>query len=193
MMLATISQSDSVITTGLLMAAYLVAGMMFVLSIGGLSKQDTAKRGTLYGIIGMTVAVTATLLSGITNFAWLIPIMLAGVLIGGVLALRVQMTAMPELVAAFNGFGGIASALVAAVAVVQSDVDAFAPETSVSILLSIVIGSVTFTGSLVAFAKLQGTIPGRPIAFPGQHVVNGLHLLAHFVYTKLVSYNTYCI
>ena len=84
------------------------------------------------------------------------------------------MTAMPQMVAAFNGFGGVASALVAAVAVVEADLDGIAPETSVSILVSLVIGAITFTGSFVAFGKLQGLLPGRPLLFTGQQIVNGL-------------------
>lgn len=178
MMLATISQSDSVITTGLLMAAYLVAGMMFVLSIGGLSKQDTAKRGTLYGIIGMTVAVTATLLSGITNFAWLIPIMLAGVLIGGVLALRVQMTSMPEMVAILNSFGGLAAVLIGLASYIDHGSKAHDIVHQVEILLGVFIGSVTFTGSVVAFGKLRGSIGSKPVLLPGRHLLNAIMLIA---------------
>ncbi|HJN89101.1 MAG TPA: NAD(P)(+) transhydrogenase (Re/Si-specific) subunit beta, partial [Verrucomicrobiota bacterium] len=164
--------------TGLLMAAYLVAGMMFVLSIGGLSKQDTAKRGTLYGIIGMTVAVAATLLSGITNFAWLIPMMFAGVLIGAVLALRVQMTSMPEMVAILNSFGGLAAVLIGLASYVDHGPKAHDIVHQVEILLGVFIGSVTFAGSVVAFGKLRGSIGSRPVLLPGRHLVNAIMLIA---------------
>jgi len=109
--LAAIAQLP-VIPAGLLTMAYLVAGVLFVLSLSGLSTQETAKRGNVYGITGMTIAIAATLLSGITNFAWLIPLMVVGAFIGTVLAKRVQMTSMPELVAMLHSFVGLAAVLV---------------------------------------------------------------------------------
>ncbi len=155
--------------------AYLASAVAFIVGLKLLGAPRTARTGNRIASTGMLVAIVTALVSNdIVGWWTVVAGLVVGAALGAWFALRVQMTAMPELVAAFNGFGGIASALVAAVAVVQSDVDAFAPETSVSILLSIVIGSVTFTGSFVAFGKLQGTIPGRPIAFPGQHIVNGL-------------------
>ncbi len=155
--------------------AYLASAVAFIVGLKLLGAPRTARTGNRIASTGMLVAIVTALVSNdIVGWWTVVAGLVVGAALGAWFALRVQMTAMPELVAAFNGFGGIASALVAAVAVVQSDVDAFAPETSVSILLSMVIGSVTFTGSFVAFGKLQGTIPGRPIAFPGQHIVNGL-------------------
>ena len=100
------------IPTGLLTMAYLVAGVLFVLSLSGLSRQETAKRGNIFGIIGMTIAIAATLLSGITNFVWLIPLMVVGAFIGMVLAKRVEMTSMPQLVAMLHSFVGLAAVLV---------------------------------------------------------------------------------
>ena len=155
--------------------AYLASAVAFIVGLKLLGAPRTARTGNRIASTGMLVAIVTALVSNdIVGWWTVVAGLVVGAALGAWFALRVQMTAMPELVAAFNGFGGVASALVAAVAVVQSDVDAFAPETSVSILLSMVIGSVTFTGSFVAFGKLQGTIPGRPIAFPGQHIVNGL-------------------
>jgi NAD(P) transhydrogenase subunit beta len=154
---------------------YLASAVAFIVGLKLLGAPRTARTGNRIAATGMLAAIVTTLVSNdIVGWWTVVAGLVVGAALGAWFALRVQMTAMPELVAAFNGFGGIASALVAAVAVVQSDLDAFAAETSVSILLSIVIGSVTFTGSFVAFGKLQGAIPGRPIAFPGQHIVNGL-------------------
>jgi NAD(P) transhydrogenase subunit beta len=159
--------------------AYLASAVAFIVGLKLLGAPRTARTGNRIASTGMLVAIVTALVSNdIVGWWTVVAGLVVGAALGAWFALRVQMTAMPELVAAFNGFGGIASALVAAVAVVQSDVDAFAPETSVSILLSIVIGSVTFTGSFIALGKLQGTIPGRPIAFPGQHIVNGLLAVA---------------
>ena len=100
-------------TTGLVNMAYLVSGLFFVLSLGGLSRQETAQKGNFYGILGMTVAILATFLSGeVENFKLLIPLMLGGALIGAVLAKRVEMTSMPELVAILHSFVGLAAVLV---------------------------------------------------------------------------------
>ena len=98
---------------GLVTMAYLVSGVFFVLSLGGLSNQETARRGNLYGIIGMTLAILATFLGGqVENFKLLIPLMLGGALIGAILAKRVEMTSMPELVAILHSFVGLAAVLV---------------------------------------------------------------------------------
>ncbi len=159
--------------------AYLASAVGFIVGLKLLGAPRTARTGNRIAATGMLAAIVTALVSNdIVGWWTVVAGLVVGAALGAWFALRVQMTAMPELVAAFNGFGGIASALVAAVAVVQSDLDALAPETSVSILFSIVIGSVTFTGSFVAFGKLQGTIPGRPIAFPGQHIFNGLLAVA---------------
>jgi NAD(P) transhydrogenase subunit beta len=100
-------------TEGLITMAYLVSGVFFVLSLGGLSKQETARKGNKYGILGMALAIAATFLSGeVENFKLLIPLMLGGAFIGGVLAKRVEMTSMPELVAILHSFVGAAAVLV---------------------------------------------------------------------------------
>jgi len=98
---------------GLVTTSYLVSGIFFVLSLGGLSKQETARRGNFYGILGMTIAIIATFLSGeVSNFEVLIPLMLGGAVIGAILARRVEMTSMPELVAILHSFVGLAAVLV---------------------------------------------------------------------------------
>lgn len=154
---------------------YLACAVAFIVGLKFLAKPRTARSGNRIAAIGMLGAILIALVdSEILNW-WLVVAGLAvGAGIGGAFAVRVQMTSMPEMVAAFNGFGGAASALVAAVAVLESDLDALAPETSVSLLASLVIGSITFAGSFVAFGKLQGLLPGRPVVFPGQQVINAL-------------------
>ena len=156
---------------------YLLAGVLFILGLRGLGGPRTARRGNLVAAIGMLLAVLVTVANIIDDTGvvwWTIG---AGLIIGGaigaVLAVRVQMTAMPQLVAAFNGFGGGASALVAATEILATDGD-LANETAVTVALSIAIGVVTFSGSFVAYSKLQGLITGRPIALPGGPWFNAL-------------------
>ena len=164
---------------GLLAMAYLVAGLLFVLSLGGLSKQETAKRGNIYGIIGMTIAIVATLLSGkVTNFAWLIPLMIVGALIGMALAKRVEMTAMPELVAMLHSFVGLAAVLVGLASYIDHGDNPHKLVHQIEILLGVFIGGVTFTGSIVAFGKLRGTIGSKPLLLPGRHLANLVMVLA---------------
>ncbi|MDP7048147.1 MAG: NAD(P)(+) transhydrogenase (Re/Si-specific) subunit beta [Verrucomicrobiota bacterium] len=163
---------------GLMAMAYLVAGLLFVLSLGGLSRQETAKRGNIYGIIGMTIAIAATLLSGITNFAWLIPLMIFGALIGMALAKRVEMTSMPELVAILHSFVGLAAVLVGLASYINHGDKAHEIVHQIEILLGVFIGGVTFTGSIVAFGKLRGSIGSKPLLLPGRHLANLVMVLA---------------
>ncbi len=148
---------------------YLVAACLFIIGLKRLSSPVTARSGNLMGAVGMLVAVVLTLLdSEIVDYT----VIIAGLLVGGAagtfLARRVAMTGIPQLVAAFNGFGGVASGLVAVSAFLANP----APdvETAITVTLSTVVGIATFTGSLVAFGKLQGLIPGRPMLFTGQIV-----------------------
>jgi H+-translocating NAD(P) transhydrogenase subunit beta len=154
---------------------YLVTIVCFVLALRFLSSPATARRGNQIGAAGMAVAIVATLLRPGVHLTWL---MVIGAAIGGsfgaVAARRVKMTAMPQMVALFNGVGGGAAALVA-----LAEFHKLAPapgrihgDVSVAILLSALIGAVSFSGSLVAFAKLQELIQGRPIVYPGQKLVN---------------------
>ena len=155
--------------------AYLASAVAFIVGLEMLGAPRTARTGNRVAAVGMLAAVVIALVTEDIVGWWVV---LAGLAVGGIigawLALRVPMTSMPELVAVFNGLGGVASALVAAVAVVGSDFDGLEPETIVSLLGSITVGAVTATGSFVAFGKLQGVVPGRPLMFPGRHVVNGL-------------------
>lgn len=157
--------------------AYLVSGVFFVLSLGGLSKQETARKGNLYGILGMTLAILATFLSGeVENFKLLIPLMLGGALIGAVLAKRVEMTSMPELVAILHSFVGAAAVLVGLASFLDPGHDSLSGTNKmiheIEILLGVFIGGVTFTGSVVAFGKLRGSLSGKPILLPARHLLN---------------------
>jgi NAD(P) transhydrogenase subunit beta len=160
---------------------YLVTIACFVLALRFLSSPAHARRGTWVGAVGMLVAIAATFLKAGVHFSWTIPVGIAiGGVVGAVSARRVKMTAMPQMVALFNGVGGGAAALVA-----LAEFHRLGPapgrlhwDLSVGIMLSALIGSVSFAGSLVAFAKLQELIGGRPIVYAGQQFVNGALLLA---------------
>ena len=170
-------------TPGLVTTAYLVSGILFVLSLGGLSKQESARKGNLYGILGMALAIIATFLSGqVENFKLLIPLMLGGALIGAILAKRVEMTSMPELVAILHSFVGAAAVLVG----LSSFLDPGHAEMigaeklihEIEILLGVFIGGVTFTGSVIAFGKLRGSLSGKPLLLPARHLLNLSMVLA---------------
>ena len=149
---------------------YLAAGVLFIIGLRGLGSPRTARRGNLLAAIGMLLAIVVAVADIIDEPGVVWWTIIAGLIVGGgigaYLALRVQMTAMPQLVAAFNGFGGGASALVASAEVVATD-GVFSTETAVTVALSIAIGVVTLSGSFVAYAKLQGLITGRPVGLPG--------------------------
>ena len=161
--------------------AYLGAGVLFILGLKGLTSPRTARKGNRMAAIGMLVAIITVVSDVVARdqvsaaVGW--AIVGAGIAVGGgigaYLAIRVQMVDMPQLVAAFNGFGGGASALVAAAVIVGSDA-LLATETGVTTALSLVIGAVTLTGSMIAYAKLQGLIGGRPIAIFGGPATNAL-------------------
>jgi NAD(P) transhydrogenase subunit beta len=157
---------------------YLLAAVLFIVGLKMLGSPRTARRGNAIGATGMLIAIVATLIDqDIVNWGTVIAGLVVGSLIGGFLAIRVQMTSMPELVAAFNGFGGVASVLVA-LAEVDRVAGDFDTETSVVVVLSLAIGSITFSGSFVAFGKLQGMITGRPVALPAGQAINGLLAIA---------------
>ncbi len=179
--------------TGLLAVSYIGASILFILSLGGLSHQETARRGNVYGIAGMVVAVIATALArDVTGYEILIPAILLGGLIGIVIALKVKMTGMPQLVGMLNSFVGLAAVLVAVASHFSPPPDLNQAELVilvVEIYLSVFIGTVTFTGSLIAFAKLQGTLSGRPLLLPGRNWLNlaGAVLLLWLGYEYLAA------
>ena len=153
---------------------YLVAAVAFILGLKRLGSPRTARSGNTIAAGGMLLAVIVTLVDAEVSWAVLGSGLAVGAVLGAVAALRVKMTSMPQLVAAFNGFGGIASALVAGAEFVKADGLELPTETIFTIILSVLIGAITFTGSFVAYAKLQGLIGGSPISYPGQKLFNGL-------------------
>lgn len=155
---------------------YLACAAAFIVGLKRLASPRTARAGNFLAALGMLGTVVITLVDQeIVDWGIVIAGLVVGAAVGGVAAVRVKMTSMPEMVAAFNGFGGLASALVAMSEFLRvDDAGIFANETIVTIALSVLIGAVTFTGSFVAFAKLQGLVPGRPITYTGQNFVNGL-------------------
>ncbi len=161
--------------------AYLIAAICFIMALRGLAHPESARRGNLFGIAGMVVAVVTTALDpGVLSY----PLIAAGVLIGGaigtVIALRIEMTALPQLIAGFHSLVGLAAVLVAAAALYLpqaygiGSVGAIKTSSLIEMSLATVIGAITFTGSVVAFAKLQGLVSGAPVVFPGQHPLNAL-------------------
>ena len=162
--------------------AYLVSGALFILALRGLSSPETSRRGNLLGIVGMAIAIVTTLvLADIAEgLTW--GLIVLGVGIGGgagaVIARKIPMTAMPQLVAAFHSLVGLAAVLVAAAALNTPDaygigtVGDIGVASLVEMSIGSAIGAVTFTGSVVAFTKLQGLVSGRPVVFPGQHLLN---------------------
>jgi NAD(P) transhydrogenase subunit beta len=157
--------------------AYLIAAVLFIVGLKRLGSPDTARSGNMLGALGMLIAIAATLFSQeILGFGAILAGLAIGGLIGLVLARTVQMTAMPQLVAVFNGFGGGASALVAVDEYIRlGEAGASAtPDVAVTIALSILIGTVTFSGSMVAFGKLQGVVSGNAVKYPLQNASNAL-------------------
>ena len=164
-------------TTLLIAVAYLAASVLFILGIKRLSSPRTAPSGNQLAAAGMAIAIAATLFhTEILDFRGIALGAAIGAAIGAVTALRVQMTAMPQMVAIFNGFGGGASALVAAAELVRFSAAGNAPSMfiSIPIVLGTLIGAVTLTGSVIAFAKLQELLTSRPLVLPGQNLFSGL-------------------
>ncbi|MCB1746497.1 MAG: Re/Si-specific NAD(P)(+) transhydrogenase subunit beta [Gammaproteobacteria bacterium] len=162
--------------SGIVTASYIIAAVLFILSLGGLSHPETARRGNAYGIAGMVIAILATVFSNqVTDYAVLIVVMLIGGTVGVQAARRVQMTEMPELVAILHSFVGLAAVLIG-FATYLVGLEGFhgAERTihEVEIYLGILIGAVTFTGSVIAFGKLRGKIDGKPVLLPGRHWLN---------------------
>src|SRR5499426_3288419 len=169
-------------TADLTALLYLVAGVLFILALRGLSSPETSRRGNMFGMVGMTIAILTTLASHppAGGSAW--ALVIVGMAIGGgtgaVIARRVPMTAMPELVAAFHSLVGMAAVLVAAGALYApaafdiGTVGAIHKSSLVEMSLGVAIGAVTFTGSVIAFLKLSGRMSGAPIILPARHAIN---------------------
>jgi NAD(P) transhydrogenase subunit beta len=172
---------DSAIIVNL---AYLLAAMLFIFGLKGLSHPKTAVRGNLLGATGMLLAIVVTLAANeILSFPLILAGLLIGALIGTVFALTIKMTAMPQMVGLFNGFGGLASGMVAGAVLYQVMASAGGAGSSdlqllIATVASGLIGSVTFLGSLIAFGKLQGLVSEKPLRYPGEQVVKSLVFLA---------------
>ena len=166
---------------------YLLSAVIFILGLKGLTKVKTAQRGNMLAAVAMLIAVVATLLElGQVSYTWILVGLAVGGLIGAVAAIKVQMTEMPEMVALFNGSGGGASALVAASVLWGQVIEADSGQTAwdlmgaapaLTTILSMLIGALTLSGSLVAYLKLAGKMSGNPILLPGRHVINAMLLL----------------
>ncbi|HEX7080172.1 MAG TPA: Re/Si-specific NAD(P)(+) transhydrogenase subunit beta [Gammaproteobacteria bacterium] len=168
---------------GLVTASYIGATVLFILALGGLSHQETARRGNLYGMIGMGIALLATLFGVVTaNYGLLLVAFVVGGAAGLVLARRVQMTQMPELVAILHSLVGLAAVLVGFANFMDPAAKLAGVEKTihdVETYLGILIGAVTFSGSVIAFGKLSGKIGGKPLVLPARHWLNlGLLVLA---------------
>ncbi|HMV52540.1 MAG TPA: Re/Si-specific NAD(P)(+) transhydrogenase subunit beta [Rhodocyclaceae bacterium] len=170
-------------TASLATVAYIGATILFILSLGGLSSPESSRRGNLYGIIGMTIAVLATIFGPRVTLAgvpWIIAAMVVGGSIGLYAARKVQMTQMPELVALMHSLVGLAACLVGFASYIDTAVILEGAEKAiheVEIYVGILIGAVTFSGSIIAFGKLSGRIGGKPLLLPARHWINLLGLL----------------
>ena len=163
-------------SNNLLTVAYIAASALFILSLGGLSNQETARRGNMFGIAGMAIALVATALSTqVTEYTTLVAAIIPGAIIGSILAARVAMTSMPELVAILHSFVGLAAVLVGFANYLQPEsglVGAEATIHEIEIYIGIFIGAVTFTGSIIAFGKLSAMIGSKPLLLPARHLLN---------------------
>jgi len=179
---------------GLLTAAYIIAGILFILSLRGLSHQESARKGNIYGMGGMIIAIAATVMGGESaGVEGVLAAMIIGGIIGGVVAMRVEMTGMPQLVAVLHSFVGLAAVLVGYANFLDPEAalhfsGAGKTVHDIEIYLGVLIGAVTFTGSLIAFGKLQGLIRSGSLLLPGRHWFNlGLGLASIWLGMAFVS------
>ena len=158
----------------LLSVSYITASILFVLSLRGLSSQETAREGNFYGLSGMAIAVLSTMMSGtVTLYGPLVLVLVLGAAVGATMASRVEMTAMPELVALLHSFVGASAVLVGLSSYLGTD-SHHGPRTIllIELFVDVLIGAITFTGSVIAFGKLRGAIGSKPLLLPGRHVIN---------------------
>jgi proton-translocating NAD(P)+ transhydrogenase subunit beta len=168
-------------STGLVTAAYIAASVLFILALGGLNNQERAKRAIWYGIIGMAIAVIATIFGPLVDIgAVLVVMMVIGAVLGVIVAQRVGMTEMPQLVAALHSFVGLAAVFIGINSAIGSGhlLGAERVIHDVEVFLGVFIGAITFTGSIIAFGKLAGRIDGKALILPGRHLWNLVMLAA---------------
>ena len=167
--------TEALFTIDFTNAAYIVAAVLFIVGLKQLGSPATARNGNRLSALAMLVAVVATIVGNdIASWEWILGGVIVGSGIGAISARRVQMTSMPQLVAVFNGFGGAASAVVAAAELIRLiDANAeIAENVSITIMASVIVGGVTLTGSFIAYGKLQGLVPTRPLLLPIRNVIN---------------------
>ncbi len=163
------------------MFSYLVSSVCCIMALRGLSGPQTARQGLIFGVAGMALAIVTTIsLPVVSSYGLIVAGIIIGGVIGTVIAKKIEMTALPQLVAAFHSLVGLAAVLIAAAAFHNPDaygigtIGAIHVGSLVEMSLGVAIGAITFTGSIIAFGKLQGIIPGKPIVFKGQHALNAL-------------------
>ena len=191
------------ISANLLAVFYLISGVLFILALRGLSSPETSRRGNLFGIIGMAIAIGVTVVSVgnfSTGFLYLLILLIIGGSIGSFIAFKIPMTAMPELVAGFHSLVGLAAVFVAISAFLNPEVFNLGSPGSIKIAsliemsLGASIGAITFTGSIIAFLKLRGIMSGSPITFFGQHYLNlilGISLIGLIFYLCKTQIDTW--
>ena len=174
------------LSTELVTAAYIGSSVLFILSLGGLSNQEKAKRGVWFGIVGMAIAILATVLGPEMSVSkYLIPSLIVGSVIGLFVAQRVQMTGMPELVAALHSFVGLAAVFIGLNQEINPTKMYFGADKVIhdtEVFIGIFIGAITFTGSVVAYGKLAGSITGKAVILPGRHLLNILMVVVCLVF-----------
>ncbi|MDY6938350.1 MAG: Re/Si-specific NAD(P)(+) transhydrogenase subunit beta [Cyanobacteriota bacterium] len=163
-------------SSNLITVAYIAASALFILSLGGLSNQETARQGNIFGIAGMSIAFVATACSAtVTGYSTLAAMILPGAIIGAIVASRVAMTSMPELVAILHSFVGLAAVLVGIANYLQPDPTLVGSEATIheiEIFIGVFIGAITFTGSIIAFGKLRAILGSKPLMLPARHFLN---------------------
>ncbi len=174
---------------------YLISGILFILALRGLSSPETSRQGNLFGILGMIIAITVTFLSigsFSSGFIYVLIFLLVGGLVGAFIAYKIPMTAMPELVAGFHSLVGLAAVFVAISAFLNPEAFNLGSAGNIKLgsliemSIGAAIGAITFSGSIIAFLKLQGIMSGSPITFRGQHLLNALILISIIVLTYLL-------
>ena len=163
---------------------YLISALMFIFALRGLSHPESSRLGNIFGIVGMVIAIITTLMfKSVLSYVEIGAAIIVGGAIGTFIALRIEMTALPQLVAAFHSLVGIAAVFVAAAAFYDpasfgiGTIGAIGTSSLIEMSIGTFIGAITFSGSVLAFGKLQGTVSGRPIVFKFQHAINALILL----------------